>query len=345
MTAVRSTESPFSDQEINQEAMRLHDHLGKLDWPLDVCQDIAPLTLEINHLKKERNVVILAHSYQTPDIIFGVSDFKGDSYGLSKVAQTINADVILFAGVYFMAETAKILNPEKTVLIPDNKAGCSLSESITADDVRWLKDKHPGVPVVTYVNTSADVKAESDVIVTSANAPRIIKALETKRIIFIPDKYMTANLRDVFPDIEFISWDGRCIVHEEFNGEKIRFYREQYGEDLHVLVHTECAPEVVGEANMAGGTSNMINYIENNPNAKKIMLVTECGLTERLRVEFPNREFVGSCNMCPYMKQISLDNILETLRNPQPRNIVEVDENKRIKALIALNRMFELTEG
>ncbi|MFW9993544.1 MAG: quinolinate synthase NadA [Candidatus Odinarchaeota archaeon] len=344
MAHISSPETVFSDQEIKQEATRLHEELGKLDWSFDSCLDIAPLTLEINRLKKERNIVILAHSYQSPDIIFGISDFKGDSYGLSKIAQEVDVDGILFAGVYFMAETAKMLNPEKTVFISDKTAGCSLSESITAEDVRGLKNQHPGVPVVTYINTSADVKAESDIIVTSANAPRIIEELGVNKIIFIPDKYMTANLRDRFPDIEFVSWNGRCIVHEEFSVEKVHFYREQFGEDLHILVHTECAPEVVAEADLAGGTGDMIKYIKNNPDAKKLMLVTECGMTDRLRVEFPDREFVGSCNLCPYMKQITLNNILETLRELRPCNDVQVPEETREKALTAIERMFELTE-
>ncbi|MHA2363610.1 MAG: quinolinate synthase NadA [Candidatus Hodarchaeales archaeon] len=333
----------FSSDEIDNEASRLHKVLSHLGWNLEICKDIAPLTLEINYLKKKRNIVILAHSYQTPDIIFGISDFKGDSYYLSKVAQNVEAD-ILFAGVHFMAETAKILNPQKTVLISDTNAGCSLSESITGEDIKKLKEKHPGIPVVTYINTSAEVKAESDIIVTSANAPQILKALETKKVIFLPDKYMALNLKNSFPDIEFITWEGVCIVHEEFTGEKVHFYRKEFGEDLHILVHTECAPEVVSEADMAGGTGDMIRFIESNPNATRLMLVTECGLVDRLRIEYPDREFVGTCNLCPYMKRINLFNILETLRNPLPENIIEVPVALRKRAHQALKRMFELTE-
>ena len=342
-----SSTSLFSEDEINTEALRLFENLKHLQWTYDICHDIADITLEINKLKKEKNIVILAHSYQTPDIIFGISDYKGDSYGLSKYAQNTKADGILFAGVHFMAETAKILNPDKLVYISDVHAGCSLSESITGEDVRQLKKQHPGIPVVTYINTSADVKAETDIIVTSANAPKIISTLEKeghKKLIFLPDKLMGANLRKMFPNIEFIEWNGVCIVHQEFSKEKVHFYREQFGEDLHILVHTECAPEVVSEADLAGGTTDMMRYIKNNPSAKKLMLVTECGLVDRLRIEFPDREFVGSCNLCPYMKRINLHNILETLREPKPENIVDVKEPIRSKALLSIQKMFEYSE-
>ena len=338
----------FSEDEINKEAHRLLESLKQLNWTFEICKDIAPVTLEINKLKKEKDVVILAHSYQTPDIIFGISDHKGDSYGLSKAAQQAKESTILFAGVHFMAETAKILNPEKQVLISDPNAGCSLSESITGEDVRVLKKKFPGVPVVTYINTSAEVKAETDIIVTSANAPKIIRKLKEEghnKLIFLPDKLMGKNLKNSFPDIEFIGWDGVCIVHEEFTQEKVHFYRNQFGEDLQILVHTECAPEVVSEANLAGGTGDMIRFIEENPDKKKLMLVTECGLTDRLRIEYPDREFVGTCNLCPYMKKITLYNILETLKNPKKENIIELDEELRLKALRSIKNMFKYTES
>lgn len=347
MSQFVSSKNYFSVEELNNEANRLLDSLKHLNWTFDICKDIAPLTLEINQLKKEKNVTILAHSYQSPDIIFGVSDHKGDSYGLSKVAQEVNESIILFAGVHFMAETAKILNPNKQVMISDPNAGCSLSESITGKDVVALKEKYPGIPVVTYINTSADVKAETDIIVTSANAPKIIQSLINeghKKIIFLPDKLMGLNLMNKFPEIEFINWEGICIVHEEFTQKKVHYFREQFGEDLQILVHTECAPEVVSEANLAGGTGDMIRFIEDNPEKKKFMLVTECGLVDRLRIEYPDREFVGTCNLCPYMKKITLYNILETLKNPQKENIIELDENVRLKALKSIEKMFEYAE-
>lgn len=338
----------FSEQEIDQESNRLLEHLKELDWTFEICKDIAPITLEINKLKQEKGVVILAHSYQTPDIIFGIADYKGDSYYLSKVAQKTKEKTILFAGVHFMAETAKILNPEKMVLLSDISAGCSLAESITGEDVRSLKGRFPGIPVVSYINTSADVKAETDIIVTSANAPKIIRMLQQEghsKLIFLPDKLMGNNLKNRFPDIEFIGWDGVCIVHEEFTQKKVHYFREQFGNDLQILVHTECAPEVVSEANLAGGTGDMIRFIELNPDKKKFMLVTECGLVDRLRIEYPDREFVGSCNLCPYMKKITLHNILETLKQPKADQIIELDEQIRLKALKSIEKMFEYTEN
>ena len=348
MSHTTTSELLIDQSDLDLEATRLFQSLKHLNWTLEICKELAPYTIQINRLKKEKNIVILAHSYQTPDIIFGIADFKGDSYYLSKVAQSVKADGILFAGVHFMAETAKILNPEKTVYISDLRAGCSLSESITGEDVRKLKEKFPGIPVVTYINTSADVKAETDIIVTSANAPKIIKKLQDEghnKLIFLPDKYMGMNLQNQFPNIEFITWEGVCIVHEEFSKEKVHFYREQFGDDLHILVHTECAPEVVSEADLAGGTGDMIKFIKENNDAKKLMLVTECGLVDRLRIEFPNREFVGSCNLCPYMKKITIANILETLKNPKPENRIEVEEKLRIRALQAIQNMFKYTEG
>ena len=342
-----SSTALFTEEDLQAETTRLYESLKHLQWTREICYDIADMTLEINKLKKEKNIVILAHSYQTPDIIFGISDFKGDSYGLSKFAQQTEAQGILFAGVHFMAETAKILNPEKDVLISDKNAGCSLSESITADDVRKLKKQYPGIPVITYINTSAEVKAETDIIVTSSNAPKIISTLEQeghKKLIFLPDKLMGANLRKMFPNIEFIEWNGVCIVHQEFTQKKVHFYREQFGDDLQILVHTECAPEVVSEADLAGGTTDMMRFIQNNPEAKKFMLVTECGLVDRFKIEYPDREFVGSCNLCPYMKKITLYNILETLRDPKEENKVMVEEQVRVKALSAIQKMFEYTE-
>ncbi|OLS16519.1 MAG: Quinolinate synthase A [Candidatus Heimdallarchaeota archaeon LC_3] len=331
----------LTEAEIEKEAKNLHNKLSSVGYDYEVCLDLAKLTLEIKYFKEKHNAIIVAHSYQTPDIIFGIADYKGDSYELSLVCQDTPAKIILFCGVVFMAETAKILNPQKTVLIPSQKAGCSLADSITGEDVKNLKKENPNIPVVTYINTKADVKAESDIIVTSANVRNIIENLNTDELIFIPDKYMTKNMENLYPDKKFIGWDGKCIVHEEFTVEKVDFYRKQLGKDLHILVHTECAPEVVGRADMAGGTGDMIRYIKSHPEAKKFFLVTECGLSERLKIEFPDREFIMQCNMCPYMKEITLDNILECLRNPKPENIIELPSNIISKAKKSLQKMFD----
>ena len=343
-----STDQMYFDKEtLEAEAQRLFQSLKKVGFDLELCRDLAETTLEIKYWKNKRNAVILAHSYQTPDILFGIADFRGDSFYLAKKSQDLDADTIVFCGVEFMAETAKILNPNKTVLLPSPEAGCSLADSITAEDVKKLKRQFPNRPVVTYINTSAAVKAESDIIVTSANAPKIIRNLQDKEIIFLPDKYMSRNLAKMVPEKTFLplnGWEGVCIVHEEFSKDNIVYYKKQFGDDLKILIHTECAPEVVEEADMAGGTGDMIRYIKEHPEIKKFMLVTECGLTERLKVEFPDREFVGTCNLCPYMKKITLDNVLQVLKDPKDYNIIEVDELTRKKALKALERMFELSK-
>ena len=334
----------FTIEQISNETKDLYNKLQHVGFTLEMCEEIAPITLEIKIWKKKRKAFILAHSYQTPEIIFGIADAKGDSYGLSKIAQKADAEVIVFCGVEFMAETAKILNPSKIVLLPSKEAGCSLSESITGEDVRKLKKQYPGVPVVTYINTSYEVKAESDVIVTSANAMQIIRKLNANEIIFLPDKLMAANLAQLIPEVKFITWNGKCIVHEAFSAENVYRFRKQFGNDLHILIHTECAPEVIELADLAGGTGDMIHYIKNHPEAKKIMLVTECGLTDRLKIEFPDREFVGSCNLCPYMKKINLYNILECLKKPTKNNIIEIPEEQRLRALKPIEKMFILTE-
>ncbi|MHA1990274.1 MAG: quinolinate synthase NadA [Candidatus Hodarchaeales archaeon] len=334
----------FSQEEIMNETERLYSKLSSVGFDKEICEHLAPIVLEINYWKQKHDVTIVAHSYQTPDIIFGVADHVGDSYQLSKVCQEISTKKILFSGVKFMAETAKIMNPEKIILLPSSEAGCSLADSITGEDVRGLKAQHPGIPVVTYINTTAEVKAESDIIVTSGNAMKILNTIDSEELIFIPDKYMTENMANRFPNKKLYGHDGVCIVHEEFSGEKLDFYREQFGEDVHILVHTECAPEVVSRADMAGGTGDMIRYIQEHSEAKKFFLVTECGLTERLKIEYPDREFVGSCNLCPYMKKITLNNILECIREPKPENIIELSKELIERSKISLNKMVELTE-
>lgn len=331
----------FTEEQIQRETGRLHEKLQHVGFGRALCQMFAPLTLEINTLKKEKNAVILAHSYQTPDIIYGISDFQGDSYQLSKNAQETDAEVIVFCGVRFMAETAKILNPGKTVLLPSPAAGCSLAEAITAEDVRKLKAQYPGVPVVTYVNTSAEVKAEADACCTSANALKIVEAFPNESIIFIPDKFMAKNLQKLTTK-KLISWGGSCIVHEEFKASKISQFKQKYP-GLKVLAHTECAPEVVEASDFAGGTNDMMKYVENTE-APSYMLVTECGLNDRMRAEFPQKEFMGMCGLCPYMKQNTLGLILQALKNPKPEQVVEMSEDVRKGAERSLLKMFEITQ-
>jgi quinolinate synthase len=332
----------FTEEQIRNETGRLHEKLQHVGFGRALCRMFAPLTLEINELKRQKNAVILAHSYQTPDILYGIADFQGDSYQLSKNAQETAAETIVFCGVRFMAETAKILNPAKRVLLPSPAAGCSLAEAITADDVRALKAKYPGVPVVTYVNTSAEVKAESDACCTSANALKIVEAFPDETVIFIPDKFMIKNLQKLTSK-KLIGWDGSCIVHEEFKASKIRQFRDKYP-GLKVLAHTECAPEVVAVSDFAGGTNDMIRYVE-KVEAPAYMLVTECGMSDRMRAEFPKKDFLGMCGLCPYMKQNTLALILQALKDPQPAQIVELDEAVRKGAERSLLKMFELSQN
>jgi len=270
----------------------------------------APYIESINKLKKEKNVVILAHNYMTPEIYHCVADIVGDSLLLAKEAAKTSADIILMCGVYFMAETAKLISPDKTVLIPDPKAGCSLSESITGKDVRLLKEKYPGVPVVTYVNTSADVKAETDICCTSSNAVEIIESLGVDRVIFLPDEYLAKNVAKE-TKVKIISWHGTCIVHEKFTAEEIIEYRKD-NPGIIILAHPECPPEVIAEVDFTGSTSKMSNYVkEKQP--RKVLMITECSMSDNVSVENPNVEFVRPCNLCPHMKRITLPGILQSL--------------------------------
>ncbi len=293
---------------------------------------------EINRLKKEKGAIIFAHYYVRDGIKYGVADFVGDSLELSKAAMETDARLILFCGVHFMAETAKILNPTKKVVIPSLEAGCSLAESITAEDVRDLRKIHPEAAFVCYVNTTAAVKAEVDVCVTSANAVKIVRKLPQQKIVFLPDLYMGQNLQEEIPDKEIINWQGKCIVHEQFSTEQIAHYRREIP-GLRVLAHYECDPSVLRAADMHGGTSDMKRDIANTE-AAAYLLATECGLPSTLKMEFPEKNIVGPCTLCPYMKKNNLENAKDALVNEKPEIIVP--EEMRIKAYRPIQRMFEL---
>lgn len=328
----------FNKSDIQKETNRLFAKLAPTCFTEADCQRIAPLTLEINKLKKKQNAVILAHSYQTPDIMYGVADYIGDSYGLSKIASQTDANKIIFCSVYFMGETAKILNPDKTVLVP-TVSGCSLAESITAENVRTLRKKHPGVPVVCYINTYAEVKAECDIVCTSANALRVIESLDNNEVIFIPDNLMGRNLQKL-TNKKLILWNGTCVVHEEFNPESIIKLRKQFP-DAKILAHTECNPAVIDHADLAGSTTDIVNYVASHDD--DVMLITECGITDRVKTEFPERNIVGTCNLCPYMKKIKLEDILTALKNPTPEQIIEIDYDIMEKARKAVDKMLNLS--
>ncbi len=281
-----------------------------VEWPI-YADDVEAILA----LKRERNAVILAHNYMTPEIFHCVADIMGDSLALAREATKVDADVILLAGVHFMAETAKMLNPEKTVLIPDLEAGCSLAASITADDVRLLRQRYPGVPVVTYVNTSAAVKAESDICCTSGNARRIVESLGVERVIMLPDEFLAQNIA-AQTGVKIITWTGRCEVHERFSAADIRTLREQHP-GVTVLAHPECPPSVVAEADFAGSTAAMIDYLGAKHPAR-VVLVTECSMSDNVAVQHPDIDFVKPCNLCPHMKRITLPKIrraLETMRH------------------------------
>jgi quinolinate synthase len=326
-----------TDEQVAREARRLHSRLRAVGWSLYECELIAPLTREINELKRELNAVILAHSYQTPDIIYGIADHVGDSLALSQEAAHTDADRIVFCGVRFMAETAKILCPHKQVLLPAPSAGCSLADSITAADVRALKAKHPGVPAVCYVNTSAEVKAECDACCTSANTLAVINDMPGAEVIFVPDKLMAANMQ-ALTSKRLITWDGSCVVHEDFGEAEFKAFRAQYPQAA-LLAHTECMPAVIAMADMAGSTSGMEKYIAQHDDRKQFLLVTECGMSDKLKVQFPDREFLGSCVLCPFMKKVELRNVLQSLKDPLPAQVVELAPEVVSRARKALDRM------
>jgi quinolinate synthase len=284
---------------------RVERHVPPMEWPL-LAADIAAII----KLKREKHAVILAHNYQTPDIFHTVGDIVGDSLALAREAARTDAAVIVLAGVHFMAETAKLLNPEKTVLIPDTRAGCSLAESITAADVRLMRERHPGVPIVTYVNTSAAVKAESDICCTSGNAKKIVEALGVPKVIMIPDEYLARNIA-AQTHVEIIAWKGHCEVHERFSVDDIRELRATHP-GITVLAHPECPPEVVAECDFAGSTAAMADYV-GRERPGRVVLLTECSMSDNVALQYPDLDFVRPCNLCPHMKRITLKNIRHAL--------------------------------
>ena len=294
----------------------------------------APYIHRINQLKKEKNAIILAHNYQTPEIYHGIADVAADSLALAIEAAKTKADIIVMAGVHFMAETSKLMSPEKKVLLPDMSAGCSLSSSITGKDVRLLKEKYPGVPVVSYVNTSADVKAETDICCTSANAVKIVESLGVKKVIFLPDDYLAKYVASQ-TDVEIIAWKGICMVHDQFTEKEIHDIRAR-NPGIKIIAHPECPPDVIRASDFAGSTGGMIKYVEDNQ-PKKVMMVTECSMSDNIQVENPNVEFIRPCNLCPHMKKITLPKILNCLENETGEIIM--DKKTIEKARIPVEKM------
>ena len=297
----------------------------------------APLIEKINKLKKEKNAIILAHNYQTPEIYHGVADISADSLALAIEASKTSADKIIMCGVHFMAETAKLMNPTKKVFLPDMQAGCSLASSITGEDVRLLKQKYPGVPVVSYVNTSADVKAETDICCTSANAVKVVESLNVEKVIFLPDQFL-ADYVAKNTKVKIISWKGTCIVHEQFSANEIQEIKKQ-NPGIKVIAHPECPPDVIEASDFTGSTSGMINYVKNNQ-PKKVMLVTECSMSDNVEADNPKVSFIKPCNLCPYMKKIDLKKILDCLENET--NEIILDDKTIEAARKSVIRMTEI---
>jgi len=308
---------------------KVSKHIPEVEWAFH-----APLIHKINKLKKEKNAVVLAHNYQTPEIFYGIADIAADSLALAVEAEKTSADIIVMCGVHFMAETAKLMNPNKKVLLPDMGAGCSLASSITGKDVRMLKEKYPGVPVVTYVNTPAEVKAESDVCCTSANAVKVVESLGVDKVIFLPDHYL-ANYVQKNTKVKIISWQGTCIVHEKFTGKEVEDIRKE-NPDIKVIAHPECPPDVISASDFAGSTSNMVKYVkEKQP--KKVLLVTECSMSDNVQIENPNVQFIKPCNLCPHMKKITLNKIYDCLKNET--NEIKIGHNIAAMAKKSVQRM------
>jgi quinolinate synthase len=322
--------------EVARDTAHLYERVSRvippIEWP-----GFAPYVHAINELKRSRNAVVLAHNYMTPEIFHCVADVVGDSFQLAREASKTDAEIIVQGGVHFMAETSKLLNPHKMVLIPDSRAGCSLAASITGADVRALREAYPGVPVVTYVNTSAEVKAESDICCTSSNAVKVVESLDAERVIMIPDEYL-AKWVQTQTNVEIITWKGHCEVHERVTGDELRAYREA-DPGVKIIAHPECAPDVLAEADFTGSTSGMIKWVRDHQ-PSKVLLVTECSMSDNVAVETPNVEFVRPCNLCPHMKRITLPKILESLVFLKEE--VTVPEHVAERARMAVERMINL---
>ncbi|NKB52966.1 MAG: quinolinate synthase NadA [Rhizobiaceae bacterium] len=326
----------YTDQVARETAPlyeKVKHHIPEIEWPIH-----APYVYAINKLKKERNAAILAHNYQTPEIYHCVADISGDSLQLAMEATRVETDIIVQCGVHFMAETSKLLNPSKTVLIPDMKAGCSLADSITGKDVRLLREANPGVPIVTYVNTSADVKAESDICCTSSNAVQVAESFGVDKVLLIPDEYLAQNVAKM-TDVKILTWKGHCEVHERFTAEELLAYRDADPE-IQIIAHPECPTEVTAVADFTGSTKGMIDYALGQKPGSKVLLVTECSMASNIQEQAPGVEFIKPCNLCPHMKRITLPKILDSLL--EMKEEVVVDPLMAEKARRAVERMVNL---
>ncbi len=338
-TASEARGLPYNDEvkaAVDHLYRQVREFITPMEWPA-----VAPLVHGIKKLKQQRDAVILAHNYMTPDVFSLVGDFRGDSLQLAREAAQTSAKIIVQAGVHFMAETSKILSPDKTVLIPDLRAGCSLAASVTGADVRLIRQRYPGLPIVTYVNTTAEVKAECDITCTSSNAVQVVEHVAKKwsvnKVILIPDEFLAKNVA-ANTEVEIVAWKGRCEVHEKFSGEDVRQIRDAHPGVI-VLAHPECPPDVLEEADFAGSTSALAHYVKQTT-AKKVVLLTECSMSDNVAAENPGVEFVKPCNLCPHMKRISLEAIYDALRDM--KHVVDVPEDIRVRAKAAIDAMLAL---
>lgn len=330
-------------QELYQRLKMVQPGSVLCNYSMDACENMIPVINEILELKKQQNAVIFAHSYVSPEIILSVADFDGDSFKLSQDATKIDADRIVFAAVRFMGETAKILNPSKEVLIPGTLTGCSLADSISVKQIEELHRLYPDHTFVCYINTTAEIKAQCDVCVTSSNVVNIVSHIENDKIVFVPDRLMGQNIQTELAKKgikkEIVLFDGCCYVHEQYDSEMIRFFKEQ-NPGLKVISHPECHPGVALLSDFVGSTGQMVQYMKTTPKDTPFLLLTECGLNARMQMELPGHTFIGSCSMCKYMKSNSLTNILETLRHPQKALSIEIEESIRLKAKKCIDAMF-----
>lgn len=329
---------------LQEEAQLLYKKLENNGYYLEDCIDLAPLIHAIKELKQQRNAIILCHHFMTADLIHGIADVVADASVLIDEAKKTKKSTIIVCAIKPIAEAVKLVNPEATVILPNSNAGCSIADSISPHDVSELKKQYPNAATVAYVNSSAEVKAVSDYVVTSQNVTALIKSLPEQQILFYPDKAVAINVQEAFPNKEIIAWNGKCIVHEEYTKERIEHFKHNHPE-THILFHSECDPEIIPLGHMYGGTFAMMEYVKQHPNVKSFFMVTECGLADTMRVEFPDREFIGTCALCPYMKSINMTNTLEALNGQSDcAEIIEIEPDVKGNATKAFKHMYELVD-
>lgn len=341
---IKDSAASVAALENEHEAVRLYEKLRSAGYEMEDCRELAPLVVEIQRLKKEQDILVLCHHFMVADLIHGIADVVADASVLVESARRTDKKNILVCAIKPLAEAVKIVNPRARVMLPNSAAGCSIADGITAEDVRRLRARYPEAAAVTYINSSAAVKAESDYVVTSKNARELMAKLPQKQILFYPDKAVAINLQQELPEKEIILWNGKCIVHEEYTVERIEHFKRHHP-DTHILFHSECDPAVIPLGHMHGGTHAMMKYVKNHPEVESFFMVTECGIADTMRVEYPKQKFIGTCALCPYMKSINLSNVLDILRGESScGEIVELAPDMAKGAARAMDNMYRLVE-